>query len=196
MVHKLTVRQDCLDFQTFLSMIWFMNKLSKIFFGVLMSLSLSAGAVELKVGDLSPTFTAKTHLGEEFDLKSRAGKWTVLYFYPKAETPGCTKQACAFRDNIKKIQAQGAEVFGISTDTVADQLAFHKNHQLNFTLLADPQAEIANLFGAKMPVMKVSKRWTFLLDGELKIRSIDRDVDPVTDAVKVAQKIAELKAQK
>ena len=67
-------------------------------------------AADLKLNDPAPTFTLKNQDGKDFDLKSRAGQWTVLYFYPKAETPGCTKQACAFRDNIKKIRAQGAEV--------------------------------------------------------------------------------------
>ncbi len=70
----------------------------------LMSLfTLSAGAAELKPGDNAPTFSGRTQDGQSFDLASRKGQWTVLYFYPKADTPGCTKQACTFRDNIKQI---------------------------------------------------------------------------------------------
>lgn len=150
-------------------------------------------ATDLKVGDPAPTFKAKTDAGEDFDLASRKGKWTVLYFYPKSGTPGCTTQACAYRDNIKKVQAQGADIFGISADDVAAQAKFKKSHQLNFTLLADPNDDVINLYGSKMPVMSMSKRWTFIIDPELKIRSIEKDVDPAVDALKTAEKIASFK---
>lgn len=153
-------------------------------------------AAEVKVNDPAPLFRATTHEGAEFDLASRKGAWTVLYFYPKADTPGCTKQACAFRDNIQKIRSQGGDVFGVSADTVADQAAFHKKHHLNFTLLADPDGKIVNLYGAKMPVVKMAKRWTFIIDPDLKIRAMDKDVDPVFDAEKVAKKIASFQAKK
>lgn len=150
-------------------------------------------AAELKLNDPAPTFTLKNQDGKDFDLKSRAGQWTVLYFYPKAETPGCTKQACAFRDNIKKIRAQGAEVYGISGDTVEKQAGFHKKERLNFDLLADPEAKVIEQYGAKMPMVAMSKRWTFIVNPELKVVSIDKDVDPVIDSEKIADQIAELK---
>ncbi|WP_413291257.1 peroxiredoxin [Bdellovibrio sp. HCB337] len=153
-------------------------------------------AAELKANDPAPLFVAKTHDGKDFDLKSRKGQWTVLYFYPKAGTPGCTKQACAFRDNIEKIRAQGADVFGVSADTVQEQAEFHKTHHLNFTLLADPEDKIINMYGSKMPMMKMSKRWTFVIDPELKIRTINKDVDPVVDSEKIAEQISQLKAKK
>lgn len=116
----------------------------------------------------------------------------MLYFYPKASTPGCTKQACSFRDNIEKIRKLGAEVFGVSYDSVADQAKFHKNEKLNFTLLADEKSEILKKYGTKMPVVGLSKRWTFILDPSLKIRNIDKDVDPVGDSKKVATLIEEM----
>ncbi|WP_141733740.1 peroxiredoxin [Oligoflexus tunisiensis] len=153
----------------------------------------TAEAAELKVNDPAPLFELKNHEGKAFDLKSRAGQWTVLYFYPKADTPGCTKQACAFRDNIKKIRAQGAEVYGISADTVEKQASFHKGQKLNFDLLADPEAKVIEQYGTKMPMMAMSKRWTFIVSPELKIASIDKDVDPVVDSEKIAGKIAALK---
>ncbi|MEO5668090.1 MAG: peroxiredoxin [Bdellovibrionota bacterium] len=158
--------------------------------------ALAANPVEaetLKVGDAAPSFTAKTHEGKDFDLKSRSGKWTVLYFYPKANTPGCTTQACAFRDNIKKVRSQGAEVFGISTDNVKDQAAFHDEHHLNFDLLADSDAKVSNLYGTKMWGIKMSQRWTFVINPQLKIGAIEKDVDPVMDADRVAKTIEELK---
>ncbi len=150
-------------------------------------------AAELKVGDTAPLFTLKTQAAQDFDLKSRAGQWTVLYFYPKAATPGCTKQACAFRDNIKKIRAQGAEVYGISADTVEKQAEFHKEHKLTFDLLCDPDAKVIDAYGSKMPVLTMSKRWTFIVNPELKIAAIQKDVDPIIDAEKIADQIAALK---
>jgi peroxiredoxin Q/BCP len=166
--------------------------------GTLMTLFLglspkAQATTDLKVGDSAPTFKAKTDTGAEFDLASRKGKWTVLYFYPKSGTPGCTTQACAYRDNIKKVQEQGAEIFGISADDVAAQAKFKKEHRLNFTLLADPNDDVINLYGSKMPIMSMSKRWTFIVDPELKIRSIEKDVDPAIDALKTAEKIASFK---
>ncbi|MES2803539.1 MAG: peroxiredoxin [Bdellovibrionota bacterium] len=161
---------------------------------VLMLSSVVVLAGEIKLNDPAPLFSVKTQTGADFDLKSRKGKWTVLYFYPKAGTPGCTKQACAFRDSIQKIRDLGAEVYGISTDTVEDQAKFHKEHRLNFDLLADADAKITNLYGSKMPVVKVSKRWTFVIDPDLKIRNVMKDVDPVLDSERVASEIAKLKA--
>jgi peroxiredoxin Q/BCP len=162
----------------------------------LLVLSVSGFAADLKIGDPAPLFKAKDQDNKEFDLSSRKGSWTVLYFYPKSGTPGCTKQACAFRDSINKIHEQGAEVYGISADSVEDQAAFHKKHQLSFTLLADPDDKIINMYGSKMPMMKMSKRWTFILDPDLKIRFIEKDVDPAADAEKTAAKITELKSAK
>lgn len=157
--------------------------------------SLVTNAAELKVNDPAPLFQTQTHKGETFDLASRKGKWTVLFFYPKAGTPGCTKQACAFRDHMKQIQALNADVFGISSDSVADQATFHKEQSLSFTLLADPDQKIIQAYGSKMPVMNMSKRWTFIVDPELKIRDINKDVTPEKDASLVADKIMKLQAE-
>lgn len=153
----------------------------------------SAHADELKAGDPAPPFAVKTHTGETFDLASRKGQWTVLYFYPKADTPGCTKQACAFRDSIKVIRDEGAEVYGVSTDTVESQAAFHKDQHLNFTLLADPEGTVTKAYGAKMPILTMARRWTFIIGPDLTIRQVQRDVDPSQDAKRVAAEIAQLK---
>ncbi len=162
----------------------------------LLSLVLAAPsfASDLKVGDSALLFSAKTDAGKDFSLESQKGHWTVLYFYPKSGTPGCTKQACTLRDNITKIRAVGAEVFGISANTVEDQAKFVKEHHLNFTLLADPDLAVIKLYNAKMPVLSMAKRWTYILDPELKIRKIQKDVDPVADSENVAKDIAALKA--
>lgn len=152
----------------------------------------SFASTDLKVGDPAKTFKLFTQEGKEFDLASRKGSWTVLYFFPKAETPGCTKQACSFRDNIKKIRELKAEVYGISTNSVKDQAEFAKAHALNFILLADEKAVVTNEYGSKMPILNMSKRWTFIIDPNLIIRDIAKDVDPITDAKRVADKISEL----
>jgi peroxiredoxin Q/BCP len=151
------------------------------------------GIVELKIGDAAPAFTLKNQDGADFSLESRKGQWTVLYFYPKADTPGCTKQACAFRDNIKKITDQDAAVYGISVNSVADQAAFHKKYHLVFPLLADDKGEVAAKYGTKMPVVNIAKRWTFIIGPDLKIKSLRKNVDPAVDAQAVADELARLK---
>ncbi len=151
-------------------------------------------ASDLKVGDPAPGVKLKTDKGSIFDLQSRKGQWTVLYFYPKADTPGCTKQACAFRDNISKIRNLGAEIFGVSADDVKALADFKKKHNLNFTLLADPGLDAIKAYGTKMPVVNMSKRWTFVIGPDLRIRAIEKDVDPVLDAQRVAEKLKDLKA--
>ena len=140
----------------------------------------------------APSFTLKNQAGKEFKLESRRGKWTVLYFYPKSETPGCTKQACAFRDGLAKIRKLGAEVYGVSVNSVQDQSKFHQHHHLNFDVLADENGEVTELYGVKMPIVKMAKRWTFLIDPELKIRAIDKDVDPVKDPDHVVENLKKL----
>jgi thioredoxin-dependent peroxiredoxin len=147
---------------------------------------------DLKVGDPAPGINLKTDEGTDFDLQSRKGQWTVLYFYPKAETPGCTKQACAFRDGISQIRILGAELFGVSADSVQALKKFKTNHNLNFTLLADPELDAIRRYGAKMPILSMSKRWTFIIDPDLRIRAIEKDVDPVLDARRVAEMLKEL----
>ncbi len=149
---------------------------------------------QASVGKAAPLFKTKDHRGADFDLAKRGGHWTVLYFYPKAETPGCTKQACAFRDKIQVIRKLGAEVYGISTDDVAKQADFHRNHKLNFDLLADPDAKVAEAYGTKMPLVKISKRRTFVIDPSLVVRAVDVDVDPAADPDRVATQVGKLQA--
>lgn len=156
-------------------------------------ISSSVAAKDLSIGATAPLFKGTLQDGKSFDLSSRKGKWTVLYFYPKSGTPGCTKQACAFRDSIDQIRREGAEVYGVSADTQEAQAAFHKEHRLNFDLIADPKREVIKLYGTKMDDKDLSKRWTFIIDPQLKIRAIDKDVDPALDAERVAQRIEELK---
>ncbi|MDD2758711.1 MAG: peroxiredoxin [Methylomonas sp.] len=153
----------------------------------------SVPANELRIGQQAPGFTLQTHDDETFSLASRQGQgWTVLYFYPKAGTPGCTTQACAFRDAIEVLRRQGVEVYGISTDDVQDLRAFHRKHKLTFTLLSDPDAKVTGSYGVKMPILNLAKRWTFIIAPDLTVRQIDDDVDPALDAQRVAERLQKL----
>ncbi len=154
-------------------------------------------AETLKVGQKAPVFELQAHDGSVMRLLDRQQQgWTVLYFYPKAGTPGCTTQACAFRDAIKAIRNQNAEVYGVSTDDLKALQEFHAKHRLSFSLLSDPDAKVTESYGVKMPVIKMAKRWTFIIDPELVIRQVDDDVDPALDADRVAKSLQKLQAAK
>jgi peroxiredoxin Q/BCP len=160
---------------------------------LLPALAAAKSSPVLQPGDDAPVFSAVADNGKTFDLESRRGHWTVLYFYPKAGTPGCTKQACAFRDGIDAIKKTGAEVYGISRDTLKAQRKFKKEHRLPFTLIADPHGEVIGAYGTE-GFLGYSKRWTFLVDPSLTIRWVERDVDPALDAQRVAAELTKLMA--
>src|SRR5271168_5067145 len=101
----------------------------------------------LKEGDPAPQFTVLTDAGEEFSLADHAAGTVVLYFYPRADTPGCTVESCEFRDSIKEFTKKGVTVIGVSPDTTKAQAKFKEKFDLNFTLLADADKSIANQYG-------------------------------------------------
>ncbi len=101
----------------------------------------------LKEGDKAPVFKVLTDSGEEFDLAKHQNERIVLYFYPRADTPGCTIESCEFRDTAKKFTKKGVTILGISPDTPKDQAKFKEKFDLNFPLLADADKTIANLYG-------------------------------------------------
>jgi peroxiredoxin Q/BCP len=104
--------------------------------------------MELKVGDKIPNFLAKDTSGNDFDIKNLVGKKPlVIYFYPKDNTPGCTAQACSFRDQYEDFKDLGAEVIGISGDTIDSHQKFAKQYKLPFILLSDDNKKIRRLFG-------------------------------------------------
>ncbi|BBH53741.1 peroxiredoxin [Fluviispira sanaruensis] len=174
-------------------MIRLLRSFITIFFGFLI-VNISYA---LEIGKPAPLFSLKNQEGKIISLQDNKDKqWTVVYFYPKAGTPGCTTQACAFRDSIKVIKNKGAVVYGVSTDSVASLKEFHEKHKLTFDLLSDADAQITKAYGTKMAVMNMSKRITFIIDDKLVIRSIDENVDPALDAKKVAEKISELSSKK
>jgi len=102
---------------------------------------------KLKEGDLAPDFKASTNTGEEVSLSGLKGKHVVLYFYPKDDTPGCTKEACAFRDHFATFKKKGVVVLGVSVDPVKSHQKFVDKYKLPFALLSDEDKKIVNAFG-------------------------------------------------
>jgi peroxiredoxin Q/BCP len=120
----------------------------------------------LAVGSPAPQLTATTQEGKTVNLADIYAKGTTLvYFYPKAGTSGCTAEACSLRDDYAKLEAQGVQVVGVSRDSVAAQKKFQQDNQLPFTLLADPDGTVANAFGVPkmMHVLPVDARESFLV---------------------------------
>src|SRR5229473_8223027 len=101
----------------------------------------------MDINDKAPEFTLPDQNGDEVSLKAFRGKWVVLYFYPRADTPGCTIEACEFRDTYKLMQKSGAVLLGISPDTPKAQKKFQDKFKLPFNLLADADKKVANAFG-------------------------------------------------
>ena len=133
----------------------------------------------LQVGDFAPDFSLEDVAGQKRTLKEFAGHYTVLYFYPKDNTPGCTKEACLFRDDIAQLEKLGAKVVGISVDTAKSHGEFSKKHKLPFPLLADTDGKVAASYQAlnNFFIFKIAKRHTFLIDPQGRIARIYRSVD-------------------
>jgi peroxiredoxin Q/BCP len=127
--------------------------------------------MNLKIGDESPGFCLKDQNGEEKCLKDYKGSWVLVYFYPKDDTPGCTKEACSFRDNLAELNRLKLTVLGISKDTVASHKKFAEKYDLNFPILADDEAKTYNIY-------KINGRTSFLIDSEGKIAKIYENVKP------------------
>jgi peroxiredoxin Q/BCP len=104
--------------------------------------------MSLKIGDRAPDFELVSDTGEKVKLSDYRGKKVILYFYPKDDTPGCTRQACGFRDNYKAIQASDAVVLGVSPDSVKSHVKFKQKEKLPFPLLSDPDHAVADTYGA------------------------------------------------
>ena len=146
---------------------------------------------KLKVGDSAPGFQLVDQYDKNHNLADYSGKWLVLYFYPKDDTPGCTTEACSFRDDIFKIHELGAEVLGVSLDSSESHAKFAEKHGLPFSLLSDAEAEVAELYGCltSMGPITYAKRHTFIIDPDGNLAKIYRKVKPKQH---VAEVIADL----
>jgi peroxiredoxin Q/BCP len=147
-------------------------------------------------GTTVPDFTLKADDGRQVSLSDFRGRRLVLYFYPKDDTPGCTKEACSFRDDYSDIIAAGAQVLGISPDTIQSHGKFKGKYQLPFTLLSDPDHCVAEMFGAwgeKKSFGKTSRgiiRSTFVIDEQGKIIKVFPKVTPENHSQQVLEFLA------
>ena len=138
---------------------------------------------ELKEGDKAPGFTAKDQHGNTVSLSDFAGKDLILYFYPKDDTPGCTAEACNFRDNYQSLQAQGFTVIGVSTDDEKSHLKFVTKYDLPFTLVSDNEKQIVEAYGVWVEKNNYGKKYmgtarkTFLIGSDGFIKKIIDKVD-------------------
>ena len=149
----------------------------------------------LKIGDKAPNFTLTDKDGKEVSLSDFLGKKIVLYFYPKDNTPGCTRQACAFAGLYREFENKGVQVIGISKDSVASHQKFAEKYNLPFVLLSDPERKAIEAYGVwqeKKMCGKVSMgvvRTTFIIDEEGKISKVMDKVKPDTNAMEILNEL-------
>jgi len=152
-----------------------------------------SGGVAVIEGDQAPDFVLKSQDGQDVRLSDFEGKSSVvLYFYPKDGTPGCTKEACSFRDFNEEFKKAGAVILGVSVDDVDSHKEFHQEHSLNFTLLADPDKVVTRQYGVLGP-FGWARRVTFVVDNQRTIRKIFRDVDVSVHSEEVLELLREAK---
>jgi len=153
----------------------------------------SAGAAQPAAGQIAPDFRLQDQNGNWRTLDEFKGQWVALYFYPKADTPGCTKEACEFRDNIFAFEEIGATILGVSIDAIKDQKKFAEKYCLPFPLLADIDGKTAEAYGVmnNLGIMKIAKRQSFLIGPDGKIAKHYDKVDPTAHPKEV---LADLKA--
>ncbi|TDQ75776.1 thioredoxin-dependent thiol peroxidase [Sphingobacterium yanglingense] len=138
---------------------------------------------ELKTGDQAPAIHAKNQSGEMINLSDYSGKKVILYFYPKDNTPGCTTEACNFRDNYQSLLGKGFEILGVSIDSEQSHQKFISKFELPFNLLADEDQKIVNDYGVWVEKNMYGKKYmgtartTFVIDENGKIEHIIKKVD-------------------
>jgi len=142
--------------------------------------------MEVKEGESFPEFKLKADDGKEVSLSDLKGKKSVVYFYPKDNTPGCTKEACSFRDNINFFKSIGIPVFGISIDSIESHKKFKSKYSIPFTLLSDSDKKVVTKLGIRS-ISGVALRVTFILDENGKILKIYPKVSPDRHAEEILE---------
>jgi thioredoxin-dependent peroxiredoxin len=154
--------------------------------------------MKLSIGHKAPEFSLPDQDGVMHSLSQYTGNWVLMYFYPKDDTAGCTKEACAIRDSLPHFNNLKATIIGISTDDVQSHKKFAEKYGLAFTLLADADKEVVNMYGVwgKKKFMgreyEGTLRTSFLIDPKMKIVKIYEDVNPVSHADEVLKDLKEL----
>jgi peroxiredoxin Q/BCP len=166
-------------------------------------LTLMTGSVAIArespaVGAAAPNFRLQDQTGKWHSLKDYAGKWVVLYFYPKDGTPGCTTQACEFRDNIFAYRELGAVILGVSVDDVASHKAFSEEQNLPFLILADADKKVTKAYGTLklyMGTLEMARRDTFIIDPQGRVAKHYVSVDPKGHSELVLNDLRQLAAK-
>ena len=151
---------------------------------------------DLAVGDLAPEFELSDQDGQLHSLEDYRDQWVVLYFYPKNGTPGCTTEACEFRDNIFAFKDMNAQILGVSLDDVESHKSFAEEHSLPFPLLADTEGAAATAYGVKTRMfgMVMAKRQTFIISPDGIVAKHYEKVDPKEHSKQVLADLSELAA--
>jgi thioredoxin-dependent peroxiredoxin len=172
-----------------------MTRLFKQFIFVVILLPISfASLAQIKVGSKAPNFTLRDQNSIQHQLSDYEGSWVILYFYPKDDTPGCTTQACDFRDAVKRIIASKSNVFGVSLDSVESHKRFAAKNNLPFSLLSDESGEVSEAYDSLNNFMsfKSAKRNTFIIDPDGKVAKIYLSVKPSTHSQMVLNDLNQL----
>ncbi|SFP76162.1 peroxiredoxin Q/BCP [Nitrosomonas cryotolerans] len=151
----------------------------------------------LKPGQPAPDFTLSDQNGKTHTLTDFRGKWLAMYFYPKDDTPGCTKQACQFRDDLYKLTELGAAVVGVSVDNIHSHASFAEKYNLPFPLLADDRAEVSARYRSliNLGIARFAKRNTFLIDPQGKISRIYLSASAADNSAEVIEDLKQLQVQ-
>lgn len=153
-------------------------------------------AEQVSAGDAAPDFELVDQNGTMHSIEDYRGKWVALYFYPKDNTPGCTTEACEFRDNIFAFKSANCEILGVSLDDAESHKDFAEKHGLPFPLLADTEGTTADAYGVKSRLfgMTLAKRQTFLIDPDGNIAKHYEKVDPDSHSAELLEDLAALQA--
>jgi peroxiredoxin Q/BCP len=164
-----------------------------VFLALVVAAALSVAGETPVVGSPAPAFRLQDQNGAWHDLEDYRGRWLAVYFYPKDDTPGCTTEACNFRDNIYAFRAIGADVVGISVDDVESHKKFSDKYKLPFILLADTEGETAAAYGVlrDWKLVQIASRQSFIIDPDGNVARHYEEVDPDTHTQEV---LADLEA--
>ncbi|MEW8505233.1 MAG: peroxiredoxin [Candidatus Thiodiazotropha sp.] len=158
--------------------------------------ALARETYRLDVGRPAPCFRLPDQSGKIHDLTAYRGRWLVLYFYPKDDTPGCRVEACSFQQDLSRFSKMGVALLGVSTDPISSHLKFAAKFNISFPLLADETAEVAASYGSlfKLGPLKFAKRRTFIIDPDGMIAEAFHEVDPEQHSEEVAEALLKLDA--
>ena len=176
-----------------------MHRLKYLLLALLFSIPFAAPAADDAAGpqdgQAAPDFRLQDQKGNWHTLSQYQGKWVVLYFYPKDDTPGCTTEVCTFRDDVAKLHKENAEVLGVSLDDVKSHEAFAEKYHVPFPLLSDNTQATAKTYGVLATHLNFTyaRRETFLIDPHGKIAKHYKDVDPKANSGQVLADLATLK---